>query len=48
MKDCCAKEENLEAKQERPDLVIRTCKECGSRHFELSVDPGMIGMKLAG
>jgi hypothetical protein len=46
-KPCCEKEENLESKQDRPDLVIKTCKVCGCRHFELSVDPIRMGIKGA-
>lgn len=44
MKDCCKLSENLETKQERPDLRIDTCKQCGSRHFELTADAGEIGI----
>jgi hypothetical protein len=47
-KECCRKEENLVAHQERPDLIIRRCKVCGCRHFELSVDVGRLGLKGQG
>lgn len=26
----------------RPDLQVRICRVCGRRHFELTVDPGVI------
>ena len=48
-KDCCKVEENLgPAVQERPDLVYRHCKVCQCRHFELTLDPGKLGLQGAG
>lgn len=44
--ECCNLENNMEYKQERPDLRIDTCKVCGSRHFELTIDPGKFISKL--
>lgn len=44
MNECCKKEENLEVKEQTKDTVIRVCKECGLRHFELSVDPAKLGL----
>lgn len=46
-KPCCKNPLNLKKHQERPDLVIRKCMLCGCRHFELTMDPGKIGFKLA-
>ena len=46
MKPCCAKPENLAVKQERPDVVVRTCKLCGARHTEFTVDAGKFSTKL--
>jgi hypothetical protein len=44
-KYCCNQEENLgPIIQERPDLIYRRCKICNCRHFELSLDPGKIGI----
>lgn len=43
-KDCCKQLENLVPHQERPDLMINICKVCGCRHFELTVDPGKLGL----
>jgi hypothetical protein len=45
--DCCKQPHNLIAKKERQDLVIRVCSVCGRRHFELTVDPIKLGIKLA-
>lgn len=39
MRECCQKEENLEVQpQDRPDVIIRKCKECGARHIEFGAD----------
>ena len=46
MRDCCKEETNLKAKQERSDLVVKTCKICGAKHRELTVDPLKIGVKF--
>jgi hypothetical protein len=44
-KECCRNPENLEVQQgDKSDLTIQKCKVCGCRHFELSVDPGYIGL----
>ena len=40
---CCRTPGNLQlALTNRPDLGLRVCKVCGSRHFELTIDPGNI------
>jgi hypothetical protein len=45
-KECCQNPENLEVQpSEKPELIIRKCSVCGCRHFELSMDPGIIGLK---
>jgi len=44
-KECCKQLENLLPHQERPDLIINVCKVCGCRHFELTIDPGKIGLR---
>ena len=47
-KDCCKDPANLGAPlQERLDLEVRICQVCGCRHFELTVDPGRIGLRGA-
>jgi hypothetical protein len=52
MNECCKKPENLEPLAERleddkpPDLVIKKCKVCGRRHYELVLDPGRLAMEL--
>ena len=46
MNECCRDEKNLsETVQERKDLVYRRCGVCGCRHFELTVDPGELGVQ---
>lgn len=46
MNPCCEKPENLvEEPSGKPDLVLRRCAMCHCRHFELTVDPGIIGVK---
>ena len=41
---CCNDPENLlpHHEAERPDMTAVKCHVCGCRHFELSVDPGVI------
>ncbi len=43
-KECCRKEENLIPSQERPDLIIKICRICHCRHFEVTLDPGKLGV----
>jgi len=46
--ECCRREENMKMQDPdimRPDLKLEICAVCGRRHFELSVDPGVIGVK---
>jgi hypothetical protein len=31
----------------RHDLIVRVCRVCGCRHFELTADPGRIGLRGA-
>jgi hypothetical protein len=43
--ECCKIPENLVLQPtDRAELQIRICKECGRRHFELTVEPGEIGI----
>ena len=45
-KDCCKDEKNLVLQpSDKPELEIRKCSVCGCRHFELTVDPGVIGLE---
>jgi hypothetical protein len=48
MEACCEKPENrsVSSPTERPDLTVTTCLVCGRRHFELAVDPAVIGVKI--
>ena len=46
-KECCKQPENLKPYQVRPDLAVNKCQVCGCRHFELTVDPGKLGLRGA-
>lgn len=49
MEPCCENLENRsepEVDPERPDIVVTRCLVCGRRHFELTVDPGELGIKF--
>ena len=49
LEPCCEKPENRTAPEpaaERPDLTVAYCIVCGRRHFELTVDPAKIGVKI--
>lgn len=43
-KDCCEKPENLDEHRVRPDLIVRVCRVCKCRHFELTMDVGRLGV----
>lgn len=43
---CCQKS-MTEQDSGRPGLILRICDQCGRRHFELNVDAGHIGAKMA-
>lgn len=46
-KPCCLEPGNLEnVPDERPDITVNVCRECGCRHIELSVDPVELGVKV--
>jgi hypothetical protein len=45
--ECCKNEENLVPHEDGPRRVIKICKVCGRRHFEFSVEPGVIFAKGA-
>jgi hypothetical protein len=54
-KACCQDNDNLEVVERRAvqgsapaDLVVRKCKVCGCRHFELTIDPGKLGLTMSG
>ncbi len=47
IKPCCKVNENLEIQESgKSDLSLKVCKICGSRHFELTIDPASIGIKM--
>lgn len=42
---CCQNEDNLvEHQTNKPELIVRICKVCSARHFELNAEPGVIGI----
>lgn len=55
-KPCCQNQRNLKARVhytnrfgwlkfwKSPDLVVNTCVVCGCRHFELTINPGVLGV----
>lgn len=46
-KECCEQEENLIAlPSDKKDLLIRQCKLCKAKHFELTIDAGHFGATL--
>jgi len=50
MEACCEKPENREAvespeEERRESLTVERCTVCGRRHFELTVDPGKLGLR---
>jgi len=46
VKDCCKQDDNLEVQTSdgRTELVVRKCRVCGCKHFELTLNPGVIGL----
>ena len=43
--DCCNDVKNMEIfPSERPDVIHKVCKICKCNHYELTVDPGEIGV----
>lgn len=52
-RECCRTPGNVPIVENHPDakpdrgLVVRVCKVCGARHFELTADPGQLGMRGA-
>ena len=44
---CCKVPANVPVFQIRPDLAVGICAKCGSRHFGLTVNPGVIGLRGA-
>ena len=44
-KECCQKAENLkEVPDDRENIIVRKCQECGCRHIEIVVEPGVVGV----
>jgi hypothetical protein len=50
MKDCCEKAVNsdkVSVERVNESLIFIRCPVCNCRHFELTVDPGQLGLKGA-
>ena len=45
-KDCCKTNLGPEIRV-NPSVVYRVCRVCTCRHFEMTVNPGMIGLRGA-
>ena len=47
MKDCCKDEATLAllTSSTRPDLIVKLCLVCGCKHYELTVEPGVLGLR---
>lgn len=41
---CCAVEANLVVAETRHQVVVRKCSVCGSRHIEVTLEPGEFGI----
>lgn len=46
MEPCCANPENRKTIEDRGDLIVQKCTVCGRRHFELTIDPVEVGIKV--
>ena len=48
VKECCKQQENLRPEPSgKPDLELKRCAVCGCRHFELTANPGSLGLRGA-
>ena len=47
MEPCCQDETNRVLTESKGDLTIMQCQVCLRRHFELTIDPGIIGLRGA-
>jgi hypothetical protein len=53
LRPCCAKPRNLEtlathSAEHRHGMIVKQCRVCGRRHYELVADPGRFGVMGAG
>ena len=46
MHPCCEKPENRETIEQKGDITVQKCKVCDRKHYELSVDPGVVGIEV--
>lgn len=42
---CCENVDNLEIAEDRGHVVIRVCRACGRKHYELSAEPGVYALR---
>jgi hypothetical protein len=50
---CCAEVENLQdlqrfSSEHRHGMIVRQCRLCGRKHYELRADPGQFGLRGGG
>jgi hypothetical protein len=53
LRPCCAMTENLQtlnrfSPEHRYGMIVRQCRACGRKHYELQADPGQIGVTGTG
>jgi len=53
IRPCCAELENLQdlqrfSSEHRHGMIVRQCRRCGRKHYELRADPGQFGIKGGG
>jgi len=48
MNPCCVKQENREVVEQSENRKVEKCRECGRKHYEMTVDPVVIGVEGKG
>lgn len=53
LRPCCADRQNLQtlktfSPEHRHGMIVRQCRRCGRKHYELEADPGAFGVRGAG
>jgi len=45
MKKCCQNPNNLHVAERKPNgAVVKQCKECGCKHYEMEAEAGQLGV----
>ena len=44
--NCCQDQSNLIVETHKDDLLVKQCVVCKRHHYELTVDPGKLGIKI--